>query len=235
MHLLLSSNSTLHGEPYMAFCKDKINSFLSDLNVENVVFIPYAAVTFSYDEYEENVIKGLDNNSISIKGIHRFDDPIKAIEEADAVLVGGGNTFKLLSTIYDNDLVETIQEKVDNGMPYVGWSAGSNLTCPTIMTTNDMPIVEPMSFRALELIPFQINPHYMDANPDGHNGETREQRLLEFIEANQDMYVAGLREGCIFEIHDENITLIGDKSVRIFKNGEDVREESKHFSFLMED
>ena len=218
----------------MGFCKDKINSFLAELNVENVVFIPYAAVTFSYDEYEDNVIKGLDNNSISIKGIHRFDDPIKAIEEADAVLVGGGNTFKLLSTIYDNDLVETIQEKVDNGMPYVGWSAGSNLTSPTIMTTNDMPIVEPMSFRALVLIPFQINPHYMDANPDGHNGESREQRLLEFIEANQDMYVAGLREGCIFEIHGEDITLIGDKSVRIFKHGEETREENANFSFLLD-
>lgn len=233
MHLLLSSNSTLHGEPYMAFCAPKINSFLEELNVKEIVFIPYAAVTFSYDEYVDIVKKGLNNDAITVKGIHTFDDPIKAIEEAEAIMVGGGNTWKLLYTVYENDLVEAIQEKVDNGVPYVGWSAGSNLACPTLMTTNDMPIVEPISFRALELIPFQINPHYMDANPNGHNGETREQRLLEFIEANKKMYVAGLREGCIFEIHDSKISLIGNKSVRIFKYGEEVREESEDFGFLM--
>ena len=219
----------------MGFCKDKINSFLEELNVKNVVFIPYAAVTFSYDKYEEIVVKGLDNANISIKGIHHFNDPQIAIREADALLVGGGNTFKLLSTIYENDLIEVIQERVDENMPYVGWSAGSNLACPTLMTTNDMPIVEPISFRALELIPFQINPHYMDTNPEGHNGETREQRLLEFIEANKNIYVAGLREGCIFEVHGSSISLIGDKSVRIFKHDEQVREvnNSDSFDFLV--
>jgi len=233
MHLLLSSNSTLHGETYMAFCKEKINSFLAELKVQNVVFIPYAAVTFSYNEYEKKVIEGLDNTKITIKGIHHFDNPVKAIQEAEAIMVGGGNTWKLLSTIYENDLIEAIQEKVDNDIPYIGWSAGSNLACPTIMTTNDMPIVEPISFRALELVPFQINAHYMDANPDGHNGETREQRLLEFVEANKEVYVAGLREGCIFEIHNEKITLIGNKTVRIFKYGEEIREEDKDFYFLL--
>lgn len=235
MNLLLSSNSTLHGEPYLQFCKDEINSFLAAHQVKNVVFIPFAAVGFTYDEYESNVVKGLDNSAIELKGVHRFEDKIKAVEDADAIVTGGGNTFHLLHEVYRFDLIEAIRAKVNAGAPYVGWSAGSNLACPTVKTTNDMPIIYPPSFDALNLVPFQINPHYIHGNPPGHNGETREQRIKEFLEVNQDMTVVGLREGSMFKIEDESIQLIGDRDARIFKYDQEYYElnNSSDYSFLL--
>ena len=142
-----------------------------------------------------------------------------AVAEASAIVVGGGNTWNLLKMIQDFDLTDIVRQKVRGGTPYIGWSAGSNLACPTIRTTNDMPVVEPHSFEAFNLIPFQINPHYTDANPPGHAGETREDRIREFIEINPGLYVAGLREGTMILMENDQISLLGSKSMRVFKKG----------------
>ena len=142
-----------------------------------------------------------------------------AVKNASAIVVGGGNTWKLLKMIRDNNLIDAIRMKVIGGTPYIGWSAGSNVACPTIRTTNDMPVVEPDSFGAFNLIPFQINPHYLDANPAGHAGETREQRIEEFIEANPGIFVAGLREGTMLLCENEKLSLLGPRKIRIFKKG----------------
>jgi len=145
-------------------------------------------------------------------------------KEAQAIAVGGGNTFHLLSHIYSNALLDVISERVNEGLPYMGWSAGSNLACPTIKTTNDMPIVQPPSFEAVGAVPFQINPHYLDAHPAGHGGETREDRIREFIEVNRDMYVAGLREGSTLRVEGNDMELLGDKPLRVFRFGHDPAE-----------
>ena len=225
MRLLLISNSTNAGEAYLDYPKNNIKEFLGEKPVK-ALFIPYAGVTISFDEYEESVLTRFKEISHDIVSIHKFDDPVKAVEEAEAIVVGGGSTWQLTKMVQDQGLVEAIQNKVKNGTPYIGWSAGSNLTCPSIRTTNDMPIVEPASFNALNLIPFQINPHYLDANPDGHAGETREERIKEFLVVNPNMYVAGLREGCMFLIENKSIKLIGPKTLRIFKQGQDPYELS---------
>lgn len=236
MRLLLISNSTNAGEAYLEYPKQNIADFLEKYGVKKVLFIPYAAVTFSYDEYQKKVQDRFAEFSVVVDSVHLYKDPVKAVEEAEAIVVGGGNTFHLLKTMQDQNLIEPIRKKVKGKTPYIGWSAGSNVTCPTICTTNDMPIVEPQSFEALNLIPFQINPHYLDAHPDGHAGETREQRITEYITANQDMYVAGLREGCMFLIEEDKMSLIGPKPVRLFKYGEEPREmqPNEHFSQLLQ-
>lgn len=217
MKLLLISNSTNAGEEYLSFPRENIKEFVG--GAKKIVFIPYAAVTFSYDEYETKVNESLQKVGLQVEGIHRFDDPLAAIEQADAIITGGGNSFRLVQLLYQNKLINAIRQKVVNGTPYVGWSAGSNIACPTIKTTNDMPIVEPESFNTLNLVPFQINPHYLDANPDGHAGETREQRIDEFVAVNPGKYVVGLREGTMLKVQDDYISLIGARSCRIFKQG----------------
>ncbi len=168
---------------------------------------------------------------------HRFTKlqiRLKAINNADAIVVGGGNTFQLVKMMQEQGLIEAIRGRVLSGIPYIGWSAGSNVSCPSIRTTNDMPIVEPQSFNTMNLVPFQINPHYMDANPEGHAGETREMRIEEFIEANPGMFVVGLREGTMFLIEDRSIQLIGPRPARIFKKGMSPSEidPGDDFSFL---
>jgi len=176
MRLLLISNSTNPGEPYLNYPKKNIHDFLGSVPVK-ALFIPYAAVAFSYDEYENKVAERFREIGHDVVSIHHFVDPVKAILDASAIVVGGGNTWKLLKNIQDRNLVYVVREKVMNGTPYIGWSAGSNVACPTIMTTNDMPVIQPDSFDAFNLVPFQINPHYLDTNPAGHAGETREQRI----------------------------------------------------------
>ena len=235
MKLLLSSNSTLHGESYLQFCKEEIKLFLNDHKAKNIIFIPFAAATFSYTEYLNNVTKGLGNNDLVITSIHDYGNKQAAIKAADAIMVGGGNSFKLLNEIYENNLLETIQEQVKQGTPYIGWSAGSNLACPTIKTTNDMPIVCPPNFDALNFIPFQINPHYIHGNPLGHNGETREQRLKEFLEVNPTISVIGLREGTMLKVENNHIQFIGDKDARIFEHKQEFYElnPSGDFNFLL--
>lgn len=157
------------------------------------------------------------------------------ILNAQAICVGGGNTFALIKKMQEQGLLEPILRKIKQGTPYLGWSAGSNVCCPMISTTNDMPIVQPLSFRAIGAIKFQINPHYLDANPEGHAGETREQRILEYIKANPKKWVVGLREGCMLKIKDGHIQLIGEKTVRLFRYGQPTRELKKEddLSFLL--
>lgn len=216
MKLLLISNSTNAGEAYLDYPKNNIKDFLGP-DIKKTLFIPYAGVTFSFDAYTAKVQERFDEIGYVVDPIHLHDDPVKAIEGAEAIVVGGGNTWQLAKMLQDNGLIEAIGKKVLNGTPYVGWSAGSNIACPTIRTTNDMPIIEPDSFNVLNIVKFQINPHYLDANPDGHAGETREMRIEEFIELNKDIYVIGLREGTMLQIENNNIKLIGPKPARIFK------------------
>ncbi len=234
MRLLLISNSTNAGEEYLDYPKEEIKKFLGEEPV-TALFFPYAGVTISFDDYAQKVKQRFNEIGHDIVSVHTLKDPVAAVKEARAIVVGGGNTFQLLKLFQDNQLVGLIREKVMNGTPYIGWSAGSNMTCPTIRTTNDMPIVEPAGFAAFNLIPFQINPHYLDANPDGHAGETREDRINEFLVANKEVTVAGLREGCMFRIEDKNIQLIGKKTVRIFKYGTEPSELglTDDFSFLI--
>ena len=233
MKLLLISNSTNAGEAYLEYPREEIHKFLEDC--KEIVFIPFAAVGFSYDTYTHKVNKSLNKTGLNVKGIHTFQDPIDAIRDADAIMVGGGNTFHLVAELYQHNLMKAIRENVVSGTKYVGWSAGSNITCPTLMTTNDMPVTEPKSFNTLNLIPFQINPHYMDANHNGHAGETREQRINEFTVLHQEIWVAGLRESTMFIINDNNISLKGPKSCRIFKYGKEPKElsENNDFGFLL--
>ncbi|MEZ5105500.1 MAG: dipeptidase PepE [Draconibacterium sp.] len=234
MKLLLISNSTMPGEPYLDYPKYEIQKFLGDKPV-TAVFIPYAAVTFSYDSYCEKVEERFTEIGHHIIGIHTFENQIKAIWDAEAIVVGGGNTWQLVRKLHELKLMNPIREKAFNGTPYMGWSAGSNVACPTLRTTNDMPIVAPKGFDCTGLIPFQINPHYLDANPEGHGGETREQRIEEFLEVNPEVYVAGLREGTMFKLENGNLELIGDRTCRIFKKGEKPVELSagEDFNFLL--
>lgn len=234
MKALLISNSTNPGEPYLNYPKHNIKAFLGEKPVK-ALFIPFAAVTFSYDEYEEKVNNRLKEIGHSVIGIHHFADPIQAVKEAEAIIVGGGNTWKLVRTMRDNGLIELIADKVKNGTPYIGWSAGSNVACPTLRTTNDMPIIDPKGFDVINLVPFQINPHYLDDHPSNHGGETREMRIQEFITENKDVYVVGLREGTMLWVENDSIELIGKKSARIFHYGQEPKElwEKDDFSFLL--
>lgn len=235
MRLLLISNSTNPGEGYLEYPKQHIKEFLGEKSV-NAIFIPYAAVTFSFKEYEEKVNARFAEIGHQVTSIHRFINPIDAIENADAIVVGGGNTWQLVKMLQDKGLMKAIRKRVKKGTPYIGWSAGSNIACPTLKTTNDMPIVEPSSFKTLKLVPFQINPHYLDDNPSNHGGETREVRINEFIEANQNTYVVGLRESTMLLLDQNDLVMLGNRNARIFKFGEDPKELSNedNFNFLMQ-
>lgn len=235
MKLLLISNSTMAGGPYLDHPKYEINRFLGDKPV-TAVFIPYAAINFTYDAYCEKVENRFSEFGHHIVGLHTFNDPVKAIEDADAIVIGGGNTWHLVRKLHEQKLMYPIREKVFNGTPYIGWSAGANIACPTLRTTNDMPIVEPKGFECIGLVPFQINPHYLDENFRDHAGETREQRIQEFIKLNTEIYVVGLREGTMLKLEEDKLQLIGSKMCRIFKKGEKPVELSPKddLSFLME-
>ena len=222
MNLLLISNSTNAGEAYLKYPIQEIAKTLE--GIDEVVFVPYAAVTFSYDEYEAKVQDRFNEIGVKVRSIHHAINKRNFIRHAKAIVIGGGNTFALLKKMQEEELLDMIFHRVKAGVPYIGWSAGSNVTCPTICTTNDMPIVQPESFHAIGLVSFQINPHYLDANPEGHAGETREQRIKEYLEANRSRYVVGLREGCMLRINDEGIELIGSRSMRIFKKGQETYE-----------
>lgn len=218
MKLLLISNSTNPGEPYLDYPKYNIQEFLGS-KIKKTLFIPYAGVTFSYDEYAEKVQLRFDEIGYKVDSIHLHKNPVKAVKKAEAIIVGGGNTWHLTRMIHDNNLIDAVREKVLTGTPYVGWSAGSNMACPTIKTTNDMPVIDPWGFHGFNFIPFQINPHYLDANPEGHAGETREQRIEEFLVVNPDVTVLGLREGTMLKVINNHIQLIGPRPARVFKKG----------------
>jgi len=234
MRLLLISNSTNAGEAYLDHPKQQIKEFLGS-NPITALFIPYAGVTITFNDYENRVKEKFNEIGHDIQSIHHFSNPASAVEKTKVIVVGGGNTFRLLKLIHDNHLIEPIRQKVLSGTPFIGWSAGANVACPTISTTNDMPIVQPESFKAFHLIPFQINPHYLDENPDGHAGETREMRIEEFMEVNRNVFVVGLREGTMFLIEKGRIQLIGPRDARIFKFGQPPTElkTGDNFQFLI--
>ena len=233
MNLLLISNSTNAGEEYLQYPIEQIAKFLK--GVSEVVFVPYAAVTFSYAAYEAKVQARFNQIGIKVNSVHRAKNPRQMIRNAQAICVGGGNTFALTKKMQEQGLMQAIRRKISEGTPYVGWSAGSNVCCPTICTTNDMPIVQPESFKAIGAVKFQINPHYLDANPEGHAGETREQRIMEDIEANPRRWVVGLREGCMLHVEGDKMELIGSRPMRIFKKGVATYEVNAgdDLSFLM--
>ena len=221
MRLLLISNSTKVGEPYLDYPKNEIKAFLGDMPV-TVLVIPYAPVKVPPDELERMIKERLKEIGHDAIGIHRFPDPVKAVNEAQAIMVSGGNTFKLLHDLRANGLLEPIRAKVKGGTPYLGWSAGANVAGPTIMTTNDMPIIDPKGLQALDLVPFQLNPHYLDGKPAGYAGEGRDDRLKEFVYFNRDRYVVGLPEQNMLRIDGGTIRLIGSGTVRVFGKGPDA-------------
>ncbi len=214
--LLLISNSTLHGSGYLDHCEKEITHFLNPIN--SILFIPYARPGgISHDEYTTIAKKRYRQMNIDLTGIHEHTDPIQAVKDANALFIGGGNTFVLLTQLYKTKILPEIQQKVAKNMPYIGTSAGSNVACKTIKTTNDMPIMYPPSFDALNLVPFNINPHYLDPDPTStHKGETRETRIKEFHHYNTE-YVVGLREGAMLHINNDSITLKGTTGARIFQ------------------
>lgn len=227
--LLLLSNSTNYGEEYLRWPLSVIRDFLG-ARIRRVLFIPFAGVRMTYDDYAERVRGRFLEIGYELDSIHEARDAREAVEAAEVLAVGGGNTFHLLRGLYEANVLEAIAARVQGGMPYVGWSAGSNVASPTIRTTNDMPIVEPPSFKALSLVPFQINPHYTDERIPNHNGETREERLLEFAEANPGVYVVGLREGSALRIEGGEITLLGEAKARLFIKGKEPEEYGAHDS-----
>lgn len=223
--LLLSNGSELIGTEPTEFARDTVKNFLGG-DVRSVLFVPFAAVEKTYDEYAARVRRVFGAMGFEVESLHEATDARAAIERAEAVAVGGGNTFHLLRGLYEAGAVEAVRERVERGALYVGWSAGSNVAGPTIRTTNDMPIVEPPTFRALGLVPFQINPHYTNAQLPNHNGETRDERLTEFAHANPGVRVVAMWEGTMLRVEGDALTLIGDKPARLFLKGEEPRDTS---------
>ncbi len=218
MKLLLLSNSTMAGKPFLSWPKEYLKSFIGDAP-KKLLFIPYAGVNVYWDGYAKKVSNYFEEFGYETISIYKQKNIAEVIREADIIMVGGGNTFHLVYHLHKNGLIPLIRQAVLEGKPYIGWSAGANIACPTLSTTNDMPIIQPKSFEALNLVPFQINPHYLDANPDGHGGETREDRINEFLEINRDKVVLGLREGTGLWIENKKTNLIGDKTMRLFQFG----------------
>ncbi len=220
--LLAFSSSRVGNGGYLETAVPIIKEFLGD-QIMNIAFIPFAAVGNDYDDYTAMVKKGLE-------GLPYYIDTVlpgranELIEKADVIMVGGGNTFKLLHDIYYLKLLDIIRDKVNKGAPYIGWSAGSNILGPTIGTTNDMPVIEPKSFNALGLLPFQINPHYTNVKPAGHNGETRDQRLEEFIMLNPGLPIVGLPEGTALKLDNGLLALIGPIPAVLFQAGLDEQK-----------
>ncbi len=215
--LLLLSNSVNEGAGYLEHALPQVAELLR--GVSRLTFVPWAAVTISNDEYTDRVRSALAPLGVTVEPLHQADDPARAIADAEAIAVGGGNTFHLLAALQQRSLLEPVRRRVAGGVPYVGWSAGSNMACPTIRTTNDMPVVEVDGFGALDLVPFQINPHYTDARLPNHHGETRPQRLLEFLAANPGTTVIGLREGSMLKVEGQAMWLLGPRPATIFRAG----------------
>ena len=242
-NLLLISNSTNAGEEYLGWTIPYIANFLKKFSVRSVLFVPFAGVNLSseglmasYNVYEQRVKNVFAGFEVELVSVHHSADPKVAVKKAECIITGGGNTFHLVKMLHETGIMNVIRDRVKLGIPYVGWSAGANVACPTMKTTNDMPISEPESFICLDLIPFQINPHYLDANPQGHAGETREQRILEFLAVNRDIKVTGLREGCLFWIEGNTIELKGNRPLRVFMYGQQATEyqEGEALDFLLE-
>ncbi len=215
MKILLISNSTVYGRGYLDHVEEEIRTFLGD--AKRVLFFPFAL--HDQDAYAAKARVRFEAMDYALTSAHEAKNAEEAVAQADAIFIGGGNTFRLLKALQDRDLIEAIRRKVESGAPYIGSSAGSNVAGPTIKTTNDMPIVQPSSFDSLGLVPFQINPHYQDPDPNSpHMGETREERILQFLEEN-DTPVVGLREGAWLLVEDDSVKLKGSNGARIFRRG----------------
>jgi len=213
--LLLISNSTLYGSGYLDHAEKEIRDFLGAVN--RLLFVPFAQN--DRDAYAALAFQRVEAMGYALDSVHQASDPKKTVETAEAVFVGGGNTFRLLKGLYDFDLLAPIRRKVAEGIPYLGSSAGSIVACPTLKTTKDMPVVQPPSFNALALVSFQISPHYLDPDPNStHMGETQEERINQFLEEN-DAPVVGLREGTMLRIEQGKILLKGITSARVFRRG----------------
>ncbi len=221
--LILASTSALYGGAYLDYILQTLLDHFKEKS--EIVFIPYAMPNgISLDDYTQIASEAFKTIGIEVVGLHTFENQQKAIQEAQGIFTGGGNTFLLLKTLYQLNLISTLKEVVESGTPYFGTSAGSNLAGVNIKNTNDMPIVYPPSFEALGLIPFNINPHYLDPIPNlKHNGETRETRIKEYLHQNT-IPVVGLREGSWLEVKDETIYLRGSFSARIFESVEKIYE-----------
>lgn len=235
-NLLIASTSTVYGTPYLEYLKEDIINFFS--GSEEIIFIPFArpgGATFSeYTNVAKSFFKRFD---MRLNGIHESTNMKKALSEAQGIFVGGGNTFLLLKTLYDQGLLELIKNKISEGIPYLGTSAGSNILGESIKTTNDMPIVYPPSFDAIQAVPFNINPHYMNPHPESkHMGETRDTRIKEFLKFNNTT-VVGLREGSYLHVVADEISLWGPHKVKIFQHGSKPIEmaANEDLSFLLKD
>ncbi|SPD66519.1 Peptidase E (plasmid) [Cupriavidus taiwanensis] len=213
--ILLMSSSRKDNLGYLEHAGEQLHTLLKH-EPRKVLFVPFAGVTFSFDTYEGMVRPVFEKLGYALESIHHSADPLHAVQQAEAIAVGGGNTFALLKRLYDAGIVEAIRAKVRAGTPYVGWSAGSNVACPTIRTTNDMPIVQPPSLRALGLVPFQINPHFISGKPAGHNGESREERLAEFLHINAPEQVFALPEGSALYSDGTTGLVLGERNALWF-------------------
>lgn len=221
--LLLSSSRVTGDTGYLDAYADMLRDFLG-AGCQAGAFVPWAGVTIPHAEYSAKARERFAALGFSLTGVETASDPLAAVRAADAVVVGGGNTFQLLHDLHASHLLPLIRARVLAGLPYVGWSAGSNIACPTLCTTNDMPIVQPVSFAALGLVEFQLNPHYNNALPPGHQGETRDQRLAEYLAANPATRVLGLREGSGLRVAGPSVRLLGDQTARLFRHGEEPVE-----------
>jgi dipeptidase E len=219
MRLLLLSSSRVANGPWLTWAQDELEDTLA--GAREIAFVPWAGVTLEWDEYTRMLRDAMAPMGVRIRGVHE-GDAAAIVGDAEAVLVGGGNTFRLLERLQATGTLTTISQRVRGGMPYVGWSAGSNVACPTIRTTNDMPVIEPASFDAFGFVPFQINAHYNDFAPPGFHGETRAQRLAEFTRLNPETPVVALREGALLRVRGETIELGGVAGGVLFREG---REE----------
>jgi dipeptidase E len=218
--LLLISNSTLYGSGYLDHGEIEIRDFVG--SAARIAFVPFAV----HDRrvYAAKAEERFRRMGLSLRSIHDVSNMNRAINEADAIFIGGGNTFRLLKGLYDHGLLAPIRDRVTAGMPYIGSSAGSIVACPTLKTTKDIPVVQPPSFEALGLVPFQISPHYLDPDPSStHMGETQEERITQFLEENE-AAVVGLREGSFLRVDEGTVTLKGTNTARIFRCGEDPVE-----------
>lgn len=221
--LIIASTSTLHGGGYLDYLLPELQNFFQ--GVKTLLFVPYARPGgISHDDYTHRVRTAFATIGIKVSGLHEFENPIQAVQNAEAIFTGGGNTFLLVTQLYKFDVMNDIAEAVRNGTPYLGSSAGSNITGLSMQTTNDMPIIYPPSFKTLGMIPFNLNPHYLDPDLQSkHMGETRETRIKEFHQFNS-VPVLGLREGSWLAVEGEKITLKGELTARLFKQGKEAEE-----------
>ncbi|MGV3710169.1 MAG: dipeptidase PepE [Gemmatimonas sp.] len=213
--LLLLSNSRDEAGRFLQHTGDDLATHFA--GIETVTFVPYAGVTIGWDAYTHHVREAFAEHGLRVISVHESRDPLDAIASAQAIAVGGGNTFHLLANIQRHGLQSLMRERAMSGIPYLGWSAGSVIAAPTMKTTNDMPISEPDTFTALGLVGFQINAHFTDAHPPGFQGETRRQRLAEFVAANPDLAVVGLPEGTWLRVQGSSIELRGQHDAILFR------------------